>query len=286
MFPTLNSTFGRLNAPSANAGQMSGTIQQLLLSVAVVVGLYLSFVFVEVMYNYINRLSMNRTELLPFTYAMDNKTLTVSQNPTIAGSKPVHLSDNERSGIEFSYSFYINVHPSAFQQYDGLLHIFHKGYPSQFPLLGPGVYMHANNNTMRIYMNTFKTWNNFVEVQNIPIGQWAHIVMVCKQSALEVYVNGNLSRKLSFDGYAPYQNYQDIICFSQMSKKYTMGLDNILDVKGALKGMMSRLIYFSYALSYSEIQTLMNEGPSTKMDDNQFGEVPPYLADNWWTTTS
>lgn len=275
---------GRMN--SSNTGQMSGTMQQVLLSLAVVVGLYLSFVFVEVMYNYINRLSMNRTELLPNTYAMDNKSITVPQNPNVARSKPIHLSDNERSGIEFSYSFYLNVHPSAFNQFDGLFHVFHKGYPSQFPLLGPGVYMKSNTNTMRIYMNTFKTWNNFVEVQNIPIGKWVHIVVSCKQSAMEVYVNGNLSRKLSFDGYAPYQNYQDIICFSQMNKKYTMDADSVLDVKGPLKGMMSRLIYFSYALSYSEIQTLMNEGPSKTMDENQFSEIPPYLADNWWTTTS
>lgn len=282
MFPTMN--VGRMN--SSNTGQMSGTMQQVLLSLAVVVGLYLSFVFVEVMYNYINRLSMNRTELLPNTYAMDNKSITVPQNPNVARSKPIHLSDNERSGIEFSYSFYLNVHPSAFTQFDGFFHVFHKGYPSQFPLLGPGVYMKSNTNTMRIYMNTFKTWNNFVEVQNIPIGKWVHIVVSCKQSAMEVYVNGNLSRKLSFDGYAPYQNYQDIICFSQMNKKYTMDADNVLDVKGPLKGMMSRLIYFSYALSYSEIQTLMNEGPSKTMDENQFSEIPPYLADNWWTTTS
>jgi len=280
MFPTMN--VGRMNA-SANTGQMSGTMQQVLLSVAVVVGLYLSFVFVEVMYNYINRLSMNRTELLPNTYSMDNKSIPIPQNPNIARSKPIHLSDNERSGIEFSYSFYLNIHPSAFSQYDGLYHIFHKGYASQFPLLGPGVYMKSNTNTMRIYMNTFKTWNNFVEVTNIPIGKWVHIVISCKQSALEVYVNGNLSRKLSFDGYAPYQNYQDIICFSQMNHKYEMGTDNVLDVKGPLKGMMSRLIYFSYALSYSEIQTLMNEGPSKTMDSNQFGEIPPYLADNWWS---
>ena len=284
MFPTLNSTFTRMNT-SANTGQMSGTIEQVLLSLAVVVGLYLSFVFVEVMYNYINRLSMNRTELLPNTYAMDNRSITISQNPVITGSKPIHLSDNERSGIEFSYSFYLNVHPSAFNQFDGLFHVFHKGYPSQFPLMGPGVYMKTNSNTLRIYMNTFKTWNNFVEVQNIPIGKWVHIVIVCKQNALEVYINGNLSRKMSFEGYAPYQNYQDIICFSQMNKTYSMDANNVLNLKGSLKGMMSRLIYFSYALSYSEIQTLMNDGPSKTMDDNQFSEIPPYLADNWWTAS-
>jgi hypothetical protein len=97
---------------------------------------------------------------------------------------------------------------------------------------------------------------------------------------------------MSFDGYAPYQNYQDIICFSQRrltlkgssesNKIHSLhGVD--FDMFGAMKGMMSRLTYFNYALTYAEIQMLMNEGPSTKMDSSLMSDVPPYLADTWWS---
>jgi hypothetical protein len=55
------------------------------------------------------------------------------------------------------------------------------------------------------------------------------------------------------------------------------------DVFGAMKGQLSRLNYFSYALSYAEIQYIMNEGPSSKMDSAlATGNIPPYLDDTWW----
>jgi hypothetical protein len=204
------------------------------------------------------------------------------------GSKIVNLSDNERTGVEFSYSFYLYVHPSTFRQEFGLLHIFHKGYSQQFPLLAPGVYMRSDTNTLRVYMNTYKTWNNFVEIENIPLSKRVHVAIICKENSLEVFINGNLSKKLSFDGFAPYQNYQDICCFSQRRITLKQSLvpsvdEGGFDVFGCMKGLLSRLTYFSYALCYAEIQQLMNEGPSNKMDSSSVTTtIPPYLSDTWW----
>jgi hypothetical protein len=272
-----------------NSGQKPGIIQQILFALAFIVALYLVLLFVEIIYKYINRLYMNRTELLPNTYTIDDKSINIPQNPNVKGSKPVHFSSNERSGIEFTYTFYLNVSPSAFRQEYGLCHIFHKGYSSQFPLLAPGVYMRSDTNTLRVYMNTFKTWNNYVEVENIPIGKWVHVAIVCSENALEVYINGNLSKKLSFDGYAPYQNYEDICCFSQRRITLKNSLvpstdENGLDIFGSAKGLLSRLLYFNYALCYAEINQLMNEGPSSKMESSlTSSNIPPYLDDTWWT---
>jgi hypothetical protein len=271
------------------SGEAPGSGQQILYAALLTVVVYLVFIFIEVIYNYYNRMSMNRTELLPNTYVMNDKSQTIIQNPNIPGSKPVHLSENERSGIEFSYSFYLNVNPSTFRQEYGLQHIFHKGYSSQFPLLAPGVYMRSDTNTLRVYMNTYKTWNNFIEIENIPIGKWVHIALVVSENSLEVYINGNLAKKLPFEGFAPYQNYQDIQCFSQrritMRKTMIPSVDeNGFDVFGAMKGQISRLNYFSYALCYAEIQQLMNEGPSSILDSaTATGNVPPYLNDTWWS---
>lgn len=275
-----------INAVVNSSG--NGGIYDIIFGVVLVATLFTTFIFIEIIYKYMNRMSMNRTDLLPNTYAMDSQSKSIVQNPNTKGSKTVNLSDNERSGIEFSYSFYMHADPSAFRQELGLLHIFHKGYSSQFPLLAPGVYMRSDTNTLRVYMNTFKTWNNYVEVENIPISKWVHVVIVCTQECLEVYVNGNLSKKLSFDGYAPYQNYEDICCFSQrrITMKHSMvpSVDESgHDVFGAMKGMLSRLTYFSYALGYSEIQALLAQGPSKKMDESNVSMSSGYLADTWWT---
>ena len=271
-----------------NSGQRSGVIQQLIFGLTIIVVIYLIFMFIEIIYKYINRLKMNRTELLPYTYNIEDKSINITQNPNLATSQLVSQSNNERTGVEFSYSFWLNVHPSAFRQELGLSHIFHKGFSSQFPLLAPGVYMRSDTNTLRVYMNTFKTWNNYVEVENIPVGKWVHAVISIKNNALEVYINGNLSKKLPFDGYAPYQNYEDINCFSQrrVTLKHSIvpSTDETgFDVFGCMKGQFSRLSYFSYALCYAEIQQLMNEGPSSQMDTKSINTIPPYLNDTWWT---
>jgi hypothetical protein len=276
-------------ATPTNSAQTPGIMSQLMFSLVLLVILYMVLLFIEVVYKYINRLSINRKVLLPNTYNIDDKSITIPQNPNIRGNTHVSPSDNERSGIEFSYTFYLNVNPSAFRQEYGLCHIFHKGYSSQFPLLAPGVYMRSDTNTLRVYMNTYKTWNNFIEIENIPIGKWVHIALVVSENSLEVYINGNLAKKLPFEGFAPYQNYQDIQCFSQrrITMRQTMipSVDeNGFDVFGAMKGQISRLNYFSYALCYAEIQQLMNEGPSSKLDSAlATGNVPPYLNDTWWS---
>ncbi len=273
----------------SNSSQQPGIIQEILFGLGLIVVLYLVLLFIEIIYKYINRLYLNRTELLPNTYNIEDKSISIPQNPNLKESKPVHLSNNERSGIEFSYSFYLNVHPSAFRQEYGLSHIFHKGYSSQFPLLAPGVYMRSDTNTLRVYMNTYKTWNNYVEVENFPVGKWVHVAIVCSENSLEIFVNGNLSKKAPFDGYAPYQNFEDICCFSQrrITLKHSIVPstdENGFDVFGCMKGYISRLNYFSYALSYPEIQQLMNEGPSSKMDSSSImTNIPPYLDDTWWT---
>ena len=112
---------------------------------------------------------------------------------------------------------------------------------------------------------------------------------MCKENSLEIYINGNLSKKLSFEGFAPYQNYQDIICFSQrritMKQSVIPSMDtNGFDVFGCMKGNFSTLDYFSYALTYSEIQQLMNKGPSSKSDvSSNSTNIPPYLDDSWWS---
>jgi len=148
--------------------------------------------------------------------------------------------------------------------------------------------MRSDTNTLRVYMNTYKTWNNYLEVENIPIGKWVHVVVSCKENSLEIFINGNISRKMSFDGFAPYQNNQDIICFSQRRITYNHSIvpstdETGFNVYGQMKGFISRLNYFSYALGYAEIQSLMDEGPSSKYGSlSTSAEIPPYLDDTWW----
>ena len=286
--------FSPNTATTASAGSYTSSkevLPQVLIGLLSVILIYILLAALESAYNFIYRLHANRTELLPITYNTEDKAYRIDQNPNSKNADTINLSDNERSGPEFSYSFFLMTHAAAFRQERGLLHIFHKGNPRQYPLLGPGVYMRSDTNTLRVYMNTYGTWNNYTEVENFPIGKWVHVSLVCRSSHMEVYINGNLKKRLGFNGSLPYQNYQDIWAFKQdrvtISNAKTnpsMEENDAFDIFGVMKGMVSRLYYFNYALSYTEITTLMNEGPSTVLASLQNGGTAPYLQDQWWTS--
>jgi hypothetical protein len=93
---------------------------------------------------------------------------------------------------------------------------------------------------------------------------------------------------MSFDSFVAYQNYQDVICFSQrrIALKHSQIPSTDVDgfqVFGSMKGMLSRLTNFNYALCYAEIQKEMDRGPSSKIDSSNMNDIPPYLADTWWS---
>jgi hypothetical protein len=101
-------------------------------------------------------------------------------------------------------------------------------------------------------------------------------------------LNGNLIKKLPFEGSLAYQNFQDLTLFSTMnlslSKTTTVSLENPLRFNGAFSGSLSNLFYFAYALSYTEIQALTAKGISSKTL-TKAQDMPPYLTDTYWTTS-
>ena len=94
----------------------------------------------------------------------------------------------------------------------------------------------------------------------------------------------------------PYQNYGNVYIFSPrkltLTKTITISLESDVEFigsqptsnvvfDGAFKGMISRVYYFSYALTYTEINYLINMQPSTQMEGGDMSMVP-YLSDTWW----
>jgi len=272
----------------------TGILPQLILGLCVSTLLYIFFMSVETIYKSYTAVSKTRIPLLPCTVNPEDKQIEFEQNPNAKDNKILPLSDNERTGAEFTYSFFLWINPSSFnRQEDGLLHIMHKGHPSPFPLMSPGVFLKSNINTMRVYMNSSRTWNNYIDIENIPVKKWVHVSIVGRSNAVEVYINGNLAKKLNMDQSVFYQNFGNLYLFNQRnlilnptivpSLKPTQ--ETPLRIFGAFNGNMSALSYFSYALSYTEIQSMLNAGPKSGACDANSGlNQPPYLEDDWWVT--
>jgi hypothetical protein len=145
-------------------------------------------------------------------------------------------------------------------------------------------------------MNTYENWFNAVDVKQIPFNKWFHLAIVLRKNTLEVYINGNLANKKSFAGTLPYQNYQPLHFFPTKKfgdpanwksapgsiKRNIPAGDNFI-VNGQAFGYISNMAYYSYAITYSEIQGNMNIGPSSEFDQSNM-DKPPYLIDSWWTS--
>lgn len=280
--------------PQANTGfiaTVSGKspFGEIILGTAVLLVTVLLFFTAEGLYTASKTMSSRFQHLMSYTANPDDKALVIRQDASkYSDAKQILFSQNEPSGTEFAYSFYLYVNSATFNTGDDVLHhVWHKGYGCVWPLMGPGVFIKGSSNTMRIVMNTYENPYAFVDVANIPIRKWFHVVLNCRRGGLEVHINGNLANKLRFENTLPYLNFQDIILFS--SANFTLGSQtpslrgNKLEVRGAFKGLMSELIYTRYALSFTEIQTLFNAGPSKKVS-TQAQELPPYMADTWWTS--
>ena len=274
------------------------TISQVLTGIAIVVLLYLSLSAAEYFYKSFMALWNDKVELFPNTYVSGSKMYTAIQNPENPSARTVHLSDNQRSGVEFSYSMFVYLNSTTFANGQAnLYHILHKGYSQVYPLLGPGIFCWGNKNVIRVYMNCYDTWNNYSDIENIPVDKWFHLVVSCKGNTLYVYINGNLKQKVALHGNTPpYQNFGNVYLFSSRKislittvtqslkndDEYINGNMTGINFDGSASGMASRVYYFSYALTYTEIQTLMKMGPSQIMDGNNMS-LTPYLSDSWWT---
>ena len=285
----INSGAVRTNSfPSSVSFGGSDPLSQVLTGVVLVAAVYFTMLFAEYIYQSYLGMFRERVELFPNTYPSGSLNNVAIQNPQSPLAKTVYTSDNQRSGVEFSYSMFCYITSDTFSNGDDkLYHILHKGYSKPYPLLGPGLFMHGETNTLRVYMNCYQTWNNFADIDNIPIEKWVHIVVSCKGNQLYVYINGNLKTKMALTGNTPaYQNYGDVYLFSQrkptLSSLLPSATPAVPNFNGSAKGLASRVFYFAYALTYTEIPSLMNMGPSTVMDGTSMS-ITPYLTDQWWT---
>lgn len=275
-----------------NTSASSGIPGQILTGVITVLVAGLVAFSAEMLYVIIMNTRNRFQTLVGSTVHASESTIVIHQDESkYTDAKPIGVSVNERTGIEFAYSTYLFIEPSTFTGNDVYKHVFHKGYSNPWPLMGPGVFINGVTNTMRVVMNTYKNPFTYADVLNVPVNKWFHLVLNCYKKGLDIFINGNLANRISFQDTIPYQNYQDIVIFSNSKNNTLNGStipalnDHDFHMEGSMDGLISNLIYARYALSMNEIQNLMTAGPSSKIQQKVY-DKPPYLGDDWWTRSS
>ena len=87
------------------------------------------FFLVKMVYENTSVLQKRFTEIIPYTLnASDGRKIVYQDLSTHTDAIPILSSDNERTGIEFSYSFYLYVNEATITGSDVLKSVFYKGY--------------------------------------------------------------------------------------------------------------------------------------------------------------
>jgi len=196
----------------------------------------------------------------------------ILQNPKDKESKIIRRSDNEKTGIEFTWAVWLRLDglPTTIIQQS----IFVKG--DETITNSPGVYF-TGSNTLRIRMDTVSkpsynleasTSTSVIDISNIPIKKWFHVAIRCQNKYLDVYINGLVNYRTNLEN-VPLQNYDDVIVCNN----------------GGFIGKLSNLIYYDYALNAVDINGLANAGPNLSDIDNlgAAGNVGSnYLSTLWY----
>jgi hypothetical protein len=117
---------------------------------------------------------------------------------------------------------------------------------------------------MRVRMNTFEQIEEYIDIPDIPLNKWFHVVIGIQGLAMDIYVKGNLAKRKILSS-LPKQNYGDLY----------------LNNNRGFSGYMSNMKYYRYYPTISNIQGELENGPS-KMPCVDSNEIPPYLSTNWW----
>jgi hypothetical protein len=207
--PFLNAMKGGAAAVTPGVGANAPVGSQLIETFIITVIFSLTMQVLESTFSSLKKYEKMSVDLFPLTY---DSPQTWPQDP-YSQFQILEPSKDERNGAEFSYSAYISVQPDTFTGQAGhLKHIFHKGSPDVFPLLAPGVFFKADTNTLVVVCNSTMKWNNRIEIPNIPMKKWFHLVVMLKGRALDVYINGNLANRIRFSD-LPKLNYGALYVF-------------------------------------------------------------------------
>lgn len=203
---------------------------------------------------------------------------TISQDPNNKSSITILRSENEKDGIEFTWSVWLYL--NGFQNSGSYHHVFNKGNVStatptgtfpgtNTPNNAPGLYINPNYDGFRVIMNSFNNpYEEVIEVTDLPMGKWINIVIRIQDKNCDIYVNGRLVKRRIMTEVVK-QNYDDVH----------------VSLNGGFSGYLSNLTYYNRSISVTEIQDIISIGPNlkpvSKANDLNNPE-PRYLSNRWY----
>lgn len=233
-------------------------------------------------------LQPNRSPYIINGIKSGSNTQRYKQDPAESDSATILRSDNQTSGMECTWSFWIKVNAPSNNATDKKYnHVFSKGISATVDTAtssaksgqvvggnnAPGVYLTtggsdgSKNGKMTIVMDTVGTGSlsETIDIENIPFKKWIHVAIRLQNKILDVYINGTLKKRTSFAN-VPKQNYGDV----WVAKN------------GGFNGNISNLRYFDRALNAFQLSNITMTGPNMKPVPDVIDTSSDYLSSKWF----
>ena len=214
------------------------------------------------------------------------------QQDSRTSSAIVNYSENQPTGLEFTYSVWILLNSTNTSANSKYAHIFNKGIVdgSNITVSGvnnmsnaPGLYVKGNTDgtsTFRVYMDTFSQSGSIqnideqrttMDISGVPYNKWVNVIIRVENRILDVYINGVLTQHKDL-GYVPRQNFGDVyVCQN-----------------GGFSGKLSDLRYYAKGLNVFEINGIVGWGPNLSTSPSASGQSDTdasYLSHLWYKAT-
>jgi len=210
-------------------------------------------------------------------------------NPNKSNSTPIFRSDNEHSGLEFTWSVWINVEERVATP-ERVYHVFNKGEITQhnssdsyFDINGPGVYLESTTNgtskqldlhvLMDVHERRSKSNDDLqIKVTSLTLNKWINIIIRGKHDTLDVFIGGILVKRQKFTEVLK-QNYGHIYVGQELIYNNTP--------QHGFPGKISGLTYFDHAIGTTKMLEIQKMGPNLTYLGKEDYE---YTLDNFFSS--
>ena len=187
--------------------------------------------------------------------------LSISQDPANKDGKMIKRSNNKQGGAEYTWSTWIYLKDKQTDNNTKRKLIFTKGdgnppdftssstNPSGYKTANsPGVYVYTDVSglsSLEVVLDLVgSTEPQKITISNMPHNKWVHLAIRLQNKIVDVYMNGVVSVRKELSS-LPKHNYLNVTV-------------------GGMKGSISNLQYFGYAMNVFEINNIVVRGPNLK----------------------
>jgi hypothetical protein len=223
----------------------------------------------------------------------------ITQNPSLATSLQILWSNNQTTGLEYTWSVWLQYTPGASPTTTSnvttytLQPVFIKGdctnsdattvttsglpSTSNLPTTsinnGPGLYFYNDGASAHLFLVVdivnSTTPIACIDISNIPINKYFHLAIRCQNIYMDIYINGSIVQRTQLRN-VPRQNFYNVyVCPA-----------------GGFNGYLSTLQYYSRALSVIDINAIASGKPDTRMLSNSSVNISQsnYLSTSWYNS--